>query len=302
MRRFARLVLCLTLSGPFALFSQTIVVPVTQPTLARHYEQGESLVYRMQGINEGQSATRRYDAVAKGLVTKDASGNFVEQFHWSDVHSDGEAFTLSPESQQLQQTVSLDPGYRLAMPSLRTVQPVLIGPIADLLTFYADVQLAMRQKDLIHAGDHVFVKRSVPNSWAYGTHVLLGQDVIDFDISLQSVDEAAHTAMLIVRHVPPAELQLKLPTAWMLKPVGSRPNNWVQVEKTQEGKYIAGIGLETFEADIKISLLSGRILSATMDNPVDVLQRTCDDADLATCGEDSHYRIRRQIRLDAQPN
>jgi len=137
VRRFARLVLCLSLSGSFALFSQTIVVPVTQPTLARHYEQGESLVYRMQGINEGQSTTRRYDAVAKGLVTKDASGNFVEQFHWSDVHSDGEAFTLSPESQQLQQTVSLDPGYRLAMPSLRTVQPVLIGPIADLLTFYA---------------------------------------------------------------------------------------------------------------------------------------------------------------------
>ena len=302
MRRFARLVLCLSLSGPFALFSQTTVVPATQPTLSRHYELGERLVYRMHGINEGHSTTRRYDALATGLVTKDASGNFVEQFHWSDVHNDGEAFTLSPESQQLQQAVSLDPGHHLAMPNLRTVQPPLIGPIADLLTFYADVQLAMRQKNLFHAGDHVFVKRSIPNSWAYGTRVLLGQDVIDFDITLQSVDEAAHTALLIVRHVPPAELQLKLPAAWMLKPVGSTPNNWVQVEKTDEGKYIAGVGHETFEADIKIALPSGRILSATMDNPVDVLERTCDDAALATCGEASHYRIRRQIRLDAQSN
>jgi hypothetical protein len=302
VRHFARLVLCLTLSGPFPLFSQTVVVPATQSTLSRHYEPGERLVYRMHGINEGHSSTRRYDALATGLVIKDASGNFIEQFHWSDVHSNGETFTLSPESQQLQQTVSLDPGHRLAMPSLTTVQPALIGPIADLLTFYADVQLAMRQKGLIHVGDHVFVKRSIPNSWAYGTRVLLGQDVIDFDITLQSVDEATHTAMLIVRHVPPAELQLKLPAAWMLKPVGSTPNNWVQVEKTEEGKYIAGIGHETFEADIKISLPSGRILSATMDNPVDVLERTCDDADLATCGEPSSYRIRRQISLDAQLN
>jgi hypothetical protein len=302
VRRFARLVLCLSLSGPFALFSQTTVVPATQPTLSRHYELGERLVYRMHGINEGHSTTRRYDALPTGRVTKDASGNFVEQFHWSDVHNDGEAFTLSPESQQLQQTVSLDPGHHLAMPNLRTVQPALIGPIADLLTFYADVQLAMRQKDFVHAGDHVFVKRSTPSSWAYGTHILLGQDVIDFDISLQSVDDAAHTALLIVRHVPPAELQLKLPAAWMLKPVDATPNNWVQVEKTGEGKYIAGVGHETFEADIKIALPSGRILSATMDNPVDVLERTCDDADLATCGEASHYGVRRQIRLDAQPN
>jgi len=87
----------------------------------------------------------------------------------------------------------------------------------------------------------------------------------------------------------------------MREPVGASQNNWAEVEKGQDGKFAAQVGRETFEANIKIALATGRIVSATMDNPVEVLERTCNDAALSDCGAPVRYGIRRQITLEAQP-
>jgi hypothetical protein len=44
-------------------------------------------------------------------------------------------------------------------------------------------------------------------------------------------------------------------------------------------------------------LADGRILSATEHNPVEVLQRECQDAALVTCGEPVRFQILRQIEI-----
>jgi hypothetical protein len=85
----------------------------------------------------------------------------------------------------------------------------------------------------------------------------------------------------------------------MAEPVGSLPNNWAEVERSQD-KYSAEAGEKTFAVVVKLSLPSGQILSAEMDNPVDVLERDCDDAALSKCGVPVRYRIRRQISLVAK--
>jgi hypothetical protein len=270
------------------------------PTLVRHYQEGETIAYKMTGVNQGHQGTIRYEAHAEGVVKKAASGMFVEEFAWKDLHVNGQPFVLSPASQELRESLSLTPGYPFTIPDLSKPQPILIGPITDLLTFYADAMLTMQQKDLVHAGDHVYVKNGTPNSWADGFRVIFGQDTIDFDITLQSVDQAAKIATVVVRHVPPAESQIKMPASWMLTPVGASQNNWVEVEKGQDGKFTAAVGRETFEANLKISPETGRIVSATMDNPVDVLERDCEDAALTVCGAPVRYSIRRQITLDAE--
>jgi hypothetical protein len=71
------------------------------------------------------------------------------------------------------------------------------------------------------------------------------------------------------------------------------------VEHTADEKFIAGAGIENFEAKIRIALPSGRILSATMNNPVDITERTCSDAALTQCADETHYRILRKISLEA---
>jgi hypothetical protein len=272
---------------------------VALPLLARRYQDGEKIAYTISCLNHGRTKTTEYEARADGVVSKDSSGIFVESLAWTDLHVNDEQIRLSAASHAFREPLSLAQGAKLSIPPLGRVQEGLIGPITDLLTFYADVKIAMNQKPA-RAGDHAYVKFGAPNSWADGTHVVVGEDSIDFDVTLQSIDQKAQTATLLVRHVPPAQPQIKLPAAWMSERVGDTANNWVQVEKGSDGKYVAGVGQETFNVEIKVALATGRILSATMDNPVEISERVCTDAALAACGAPERYTIQRQISLRAE--
>jgi hypothetical protein len=306
--------LCLSLSCPIELLSQSkpskpspaptpVPAPApapAQPLLARHYQDGEKIAYTITCFNQARSKTTEYEARAEGVVSKGPSGVFVENLAWTYLSLNDDQVRLSAVSRAFREPLSLAPGFKLAIPDLGQVQTGLIGPIADLLTFYADVKIAMNQKGLTHAGDHAYVSYGAPDSWADGTKVIVGQDSIDFAVMLKSIDTATQTATLIVRHVPPEHPQIKLPARWMSTPIGASQNNWVQVEKSSDGKFIAGVGQETFDVEIKVALGTGRILSATLDNPVDVSERACNDAALTDCGNPERYSIRRQITLRAE--
>lgn len=265
--------------------------------LTRNYRAGESIQYKMQAVNEGHLRTIRYEAVAEGQVTRDDSGTFVEELAWTGLSVNGQAVPLTSRSQQFREDLSLAPGFTLVVPDLSKVQPMLIGPITDLLTFYADVQLAMRQEKLLHVGDHVYFRHATPNSWADGTYTLFGQDSVDFDIAFAAADDKRDVATLVIRHVPPAKPQIAFPAAWMPNALTGLTANWAEVEKGDRGKYLAEVGQETFDDTVEIALSSGRILSATLENPVDVVERECDDAASSSCGAPIRYRIRRQVSL-----
>jgi len=71
----------------------------------------------------------------------------------------------------------------------------------------------------------------------------------------------------------------------------------VSVAKRGQDKYVAAIGKEIFNVEIKVSLADGKILSVTMDNPVEVSERECQDLQLSACGNPRRYQIRRQIEM-----
>jgi len=267
----------------------------------RRYEAGESLTYHMKASNQGRTSTIHYEADARGTVTKTADGHFVEQFRWSDLIFNGQAISPPANASDLRQQLSLDPAISPSLPDFSHINPILIGPCADLLTFYADLWLAMKQGTLAQSGDRVYVKHGIPNSWADGNRTLLGQDSIDFDIVLSEVNTERGTARLVVRHVPPKQAQIRFPAKWMETAVGDTPNNWVEVTKSDEWKYLGEVGQETFYVEIIMSLADGKILSATMDNPVSVSARECSDAALMNCGDPKNYQIRRRIELRLVP-
>jgi hypothetical protein len=186
----------------------------------------------MNGINENW----HYEIQADGIVERDSDGTYFEEYGWSHFISNGQPVTLSPASLNLRQQLTLDPNHKPSLPNLSQVDPRLIGPITDLLTFYVDVWLAVRTGKLTQPGDHYYFKQGTPHSWADGNHVLLGQSSIDFDFTLKDVNRASSTVTLIARHVPPAETQVKLPAEWMRKPVADAPNNWVTVAKNEGWK------------------------------------------------------------------
>lgn len=264
--------------------------------LVRRYRKGQKLSYRMQGTNRDRLHTTNYAVTAKAVVKKEA-GVFFEEYSWSELSVDHSNLALTPESANFREMLSLDPGYKPSIPRLNQIQRVLIGPALDLLTFYVDLQLAMRQDELNHAGDHVRFERSTPNRWADGKHVLIGEDAIDFDITLVRIDQPNRTATLLVRHVPPAQSKVNLPVDWMRTPVAGPENNWVQVIKGENGSYTASVGKETFDDEIEVNFVDGSIVAATMDNPVEVLERECTDSTLQSCGKPVRYQIRRHTNL-----
>lgn len=276
----------------FSLSGLAQDVPKSDAPLVRHYREGETLIYRMKGKNENW----RYEVQASGVVKKDGDGNFTEEYAWSSLISDGNAVPLSAASLGFRQVLSLSPDKPPSIPNLATVQPVLIGPITDLLTYYVDLWLAIRTGKLAHTGDHVYQKVGIPASWADGNYVVLGEDAVDFDMTLEDFDRSHQVATLLVRHVPPEEPAVHLPAAWMREPVADTKNNWMNVAK-RGGKFIAEVGKETFDVRMKVSLVDGRILSGTIDNPVKAKQRECEDAALTSCGDPRPHDILRQIEI-----
>jgi hypothetical protein len=265
----------------------------TPGLLARRYQEGEKLSYHMKGLNEDW----RYEVQADGVVKRDSSGKYFEEYAWSHLVSGGTPVTLSPATSNFRQVVSLAPETSPSFPDLSQVDRRLIGPITDWMTFYADLWLANRLNKLSHPGDHFYFKRGTPNSWADGNHVLLGEDSIDFDLTLKDVNQTDKIATLLVRHVPPEKPEIKIPVEWMWSPVADSPNNWVQVEKKPDGKYLAEVGKETFDVQIKVSLANGKILSAKIDNPVETVSRECAGAALTNCTASVPHHILRQIEI-----
>jgi hypothetical protein len=267
--------------------------PAHKP-LQRQYHEGETLVYKMNGVNE----LWHYSVEGKGVVKKDAAGAFFEEYQWGTMVSDGQPMALSPETAAYRQRITLDTNQNPSMPDLSKVDPKLIGPITDFMTFYVDLWLANKIGALTKAGDHFYFRNPMPaSSWADGTRVLIGESAIDFDMTLKAVDAAAGTAVLVVKHVPPEKSAVKLPAPWMQKPVGDAPNNWVGVTKEQNGSYTAAVGEENFVVEIKLSTADGKILSATMDNPVKTIERICEDEELTKCGDAKPHDILRKIDI-----
>jgi hypothetical protein len=224
-------------------------------------------------------------------------GHFVEQIVWSHLVRDNVA--VSVDAARARQTLTLSQESQ-TLPDLSRVDPRLIGPILDLFTFYVDLKLAASQSALIRAGDNVYLRFGVGGSWADGTRTILGEDAVDFDVTLAEARTGERVATVIVKHVPPANTAIHLPSRWMIAPVSSTPNNWIDVTRTGNGHYRARVGQENFTVVIRASLDDGRMLSATMDNPVEVSERICADAALTNCAAPIRSRIRRQIELTSR--
>ena len=267
-------------------------IPAGHALLSRRYHDGETLKYRMRGTNERW----QYEIQAAGVVKKDQNGKYTEEYAWSNLLSGGAAMPLSAASLQFRQVLSLETEKPPAIPDLSKVQPLLIGPITDLMTFYVDLWLAARSGKLSHPGDHVYQKMGIPASWADGNYVMLGEDSIDFDMTLTDVDRQNQVVTLLIKHVPPEQPAVHLPVDWMREPVADTKNNWVDVQK-RDGKFVAAVGKETFDVRMKISLADGKIVSGTLENPVKARERDCEDAAFTKCGDPRPHEILRRIEI-----
>lgn len=265
--------------------------PQTNELFRRHYVEGQQLQYLMRAENNGNKYQVRITATTK----RRDDGRFVEELAWHELESNGKARPLSPAAEAFRLEVTLDGGQPFVMPDLSKA-PGLVGPVLDLLSFYSDQFLAIHQSSLRQRGDRVVVPIDLVPSWADGVNVILGEDHVHFDVTLTNVDVEARRAMLLVKHVPPAEPKIRIPAEWMRTPVAGTPNNWVQIRK-RANRFEASVGRETFDVELTIDTADGSIVSATMDNPVTAITRDCADEVLSDCGDARATPTLRRIEM-----
>ena len=266
-----------------------------QPLINRRYDDGARVVYRMHGENNGSTYVVRLTSI----VNRGSDGRLGEEYAFVDLGPDGQERPMSPLAAAFRTRVTLEPGgVPFVMPDLSKA-PGLVGPVLDLLNFYSDLFLAIHA-NLREAGDHFRFPNPSAASWADGTRVLIGEDSVDFDLTLTALDRPGGEATLTVRHVPPAEPKIRIPAEWMRTPVAGSPNNWVQVKRSGDA-YTAAVGKETFDVTLRIRLTDGVILAATMENPVITIERRCRDLALQQCDEARPNRVLRRIEMTREP-
>jgi hypothetical protein len=153
---------------------------------------------------------------------------------------------------------------------------------------------------LTRPGQTAYVPRITPDSWADGKHVLVGQDVVDLSLQMESSNSTEHTVTLLIQRVPPSALHVQQPAEWMQDATQASPNNFVQLSKTSGG-FSAETGKETFDVRLVVDTRDGRILSATMHNPVVLRVRACEDRELTQCGPATQKTILREVTLKLEP-
>lgn len=265
--------------------------PQAERLLSRRYADGD----RVQYLMKAQDGDSTYEVRIAGTTRKTSDGRFVEEFAWTDMVANGAPRALAATSQAFRLAVTLEGGAPFEMPDLSKA-PGLIGPVTDLMAFYSDLFLAMHQGALRKAGDRFYFPSPIAASWADGTAVVLGEDHIDFDITLTAVDTASQVATLLIKHVPPPVPKIRLPADWMHAPVADTPNNWVLVRKTATG-FAASVGQETFDVTLDVDISHGKLLSARMENRVTKVTRACSTAALTQCGNAQATPTLRRIEL-----
>lgn len=249
----------------------------------RQYKEGQTLVYRMRGINDG----RHYEAVSHHLVKKKGD-SYYEEVVWKSLNYEGKKIDLSP-MKDFRQIVSLDSNFVNSMPDIASLDPrsipFILGPILDLMTFYVDLnpRLFASKINELEKGTRLTIPYNKPSSWADGRRVILGEDCIDFRLTFQSSEK--RKPLLRVEHIPPqSNLNLNLPEDWMRIPVSKLgPNNWVQIIKTSipQTPYMVSYGYEYFDVHIYLDSGDGKIVFAEMYNPVEKMNRTAGDVTMA---------------------
>lgn len=286
------------ISNPMMILLFISILPKAEaaPGFQRSYNEGEILTYIMTGLNDGVA----YTAMSEGLVKRNSQNSFFEEFSWTDLSVSGSKLVLSSDDLSFRHFLSLDRTYTTPFPNISNINKFLIGPVFDLMTFYVDVQLFYMRFGELKPGDSLRIPHGSPNSWADGKRVIIGEDCIDFLLRLEEMDHSSHIAKIQVDHLPPENACVQFPADWMKKPVSDSANNWVQVIDNFDGTYTASVGKETFEVKVQIDTKSGKILSAIMDNPVVVIERTCKSKDLndTSCTSNLKKQIHRLIKLD----
>jgi hypothetical protein len=263
----------------------------------RRYQPGQEFSYRIEDRRRQQSGEAVTSTIAVARSTHRVAveaGVPVEVVGWIDVMDlvTGDHRTNLgglPASR-----VSLHPNGPIE-PGKPAGDPLMIGMITDLVTFYIAVSPKVGAANLHLPGDKASAPAPVYGDFADGTAFLVGRDKFRVDVEMtalsgQLVEYATYMQPLAFE---PGELHRE----FMQQPAcPSAPNN-IQYVRRQSESYLAAWGCESIAIKTKIDRQSGAIVEALMVNYLLQNVKTCQDAALTQCTDSPQIEENRTVDL-----
>lgn len=265
-------------------------------TYARRYTPHASTRYELRlsylplgGIPYTQRTIMRHDETATSerisfeALARTTDGKTED---WSEVAKKFPGYDVS---------LSVAGDANLKLPNLTDLDKRLIEPITDIHTFLVAVSPHAGSDRVHNVGDrHAGVKPAI-GQWAQAPALPVGEDCISIEVELREL--TAKTATYVTTFSPPKEPCLTPAYPAMSKPVAEVPNNFQQIE-VKEGMRDALWGHEGFVVTATVARDTGGILSADMDNVLDLKMRMgCSDEALENCKMELPVKLTRHLSL-----
>lgn len=282
-----------TSSPALAAASHRPRVPVY--SYARHYVPGQVARY---AYTEDETQTAGGQTTTSTTTAADRVASYVhrgtggEQVRWVALTVDGTDMTAAARSFPAYD-LSLDPRAAdgLTVPDTSAV-PGLVGPVTDLTTFYVPLSAQAGIGALHRPGQSETAPTLLSGNFASAA-MPVGQDLLQLTTTLTSLTR--RQATLTSDFVPPPAGGLTVTAPFMDSPVcGTTPNNFEEVQQSGTA-FLALWGCEQFTATTVADRASGRIVSASLSNPLQLSAMECQDAALTQCTDIGPVTLQRTV-------
>jgi hypothetical protein len=247
--------------------------PQGHPGYFRRYKLGDHYSYELRTQTADDNET---EVAVVEMNVQSENGAPYEQAHWVSFFQ-GESDLGYIAQSEPPFALSLDPrGFRRPT---KPQNPKMLGAATDLYTFYF-VLTSPAGIDKITRIDESYLRpEPIKGDWADGKDYLLGQNLTQLRITLLSTAKNVSTYEASFMPAP----GLQFPTRWMEEPVcEGQPNNHQMIRRQGDG-FVPIWGCEQFEIQARVDTVSGKIVSAHMENLLRWKLRYCIDRELEKC-------------------
>lgn len=283
-------------------FIGSAALAADQFSYERKYQIGEQCEYLLTRNYYLNTQWQHKATAAASLVVVETENLLADQVQWlSLLKSDVSGTTdLSAEAKKVDSYfMSLQAGGPLKVPPLKV--PQMVGMITDFLTFFVAVSPHVGTPNVKSVGEIYVAPQSTKGDWSDGQAVIIGEDCIHPRVEMTDLNSLVVTYKTSFLAPTSDQVCITMNKDWMVEPVDvGTPNNFQQITSDGSGKFNVMWGHEFFVVTSQVERATGKLLSANMDNYLNLRMKTDCSTDLEGCQSDFPLTIRRALQLEIQ--
>ncbi|MEM9024292.1 MAG: hypothetical protein AAGB22_11150 [Bacteroidota bacterium] len=266
-------------------------------TYSRQPSSNQELQYSLR-TDYYENGSWKRQTVARAVLTATEGDVPQESVRWTSLvqHTAADTIRYDTNAQRTAPySFSLHPEGSLEAP--RFDDPVMLSSLADLTTFLVAISPQAGSHKVQQAGGSYHNPEPARGDFSDAFNTPVGEDCMDITVHLVRMNR--DTAVYRTTFLVPAKPCLELVGG--IAPSPENPVNFQMAQGVGNGRMNLLYGQETFVVESHVRRRDGALLSATMDNVLDLRMKVFCDAQYANCQTELPWKISRKVVLSLVP-